>query len=126
MINIVIHVLEKIKEQLVSFEYSEIPYSSLLIVYDSDYFLKFEFEVNEKEKDGQYIHMNHEGKNENIQCRLDSYIKDKLNLKIIDFAYFRDEHLENFIIDEHLTDVTGEKNITDAIHNLIQILKNNN
>jgi hypothetical protein len=147
LIKIVIHELGKIIEQLISFDYSEIPYSSLLIVYDCDYFLNCESELvknNFTNPADEQIRFNldtgpnsddlkHEHKkflnefpdkiNSFVSNDIDGYLKEKLNIKIIDFAYFRDQHLKTSIDDEHLT---SEKNITNAILNLIQFLKNDN
>ena len=51
----------------------------------------------------------------------DNIWKDKLKIKIIDFAYFKDANLRNFTEEERKSN--ENKNITHAIENLIILLK---
>jgi hypothetical protein len=91
----VVNKLKKITLQLKSFDYLDIPYSSLLIIYDAEYF-------------------------QNIKSEKEIEIPDdKLNVKIIDFAYFEKQENNN----EIELNSPHYKNIINAIENIILFLQ---
>ncbi len=157
MIEIVIKELEKISEELQTFDYFEIPNSSLLIVYDSEYFLNLEtreipvcsrkrnysscdffIENGKLEKCDEVVDNqinkikgfnNSEStcskKGENFSSSSysssHSYLKEKLNIKIIDFAILKQDYIRKNSDPDHNA---KHPNITNAIDNIIKILKN--
>ena len=146
LMEIVIKELEKIIEELSTFENLEIPYSSLLIVYDSEYFLNLEISESKvcsrRSSDFSFDNLIENCKEEKSDatnnhslstCYKDEenlssssysstlfYTKEKLNIKIIDFAYIKPENLKKI---DDITQIMEPTDIMNAISNLIKFLK---
>ncbi len=128
------------------FENLEIPYSSLLIVYDSGYFLNLEkselkidsskssksscnflIENGNEEKSHSNgnnpvstLYKDEENFSSSSFSSTFSYLKEKLNIKIIDFAYLKQENLKKI---DDINHNPEPSDIINAICNLIKFLK---